>query len=150
MNLYNSIINIKTMSKNIEKLNSLINNLPPVPKLVDLATVGSFDNITNYKTIEDIGTCFGIGLLYKKEIAVQEMFLSKDTKFPFHAHDPEVEFGIVYKGLLEVNIDGEKTKVGVGDCIKFNPTEIHASKALEDTWLIAISIPKVDGYPNAK
>ena len=134
------------MSNYLDKLKELTEDLPAIPKLSDLVDV---DNSAKHSTIYkvDKGTSFGISLLSRAEVAVQELFVSKGTTFPEHVHEDEMEWGIIYKGEMLVNIDGKEESFKAGDCIAFNKGSIHSSLAIEDSWLIAIAIPKIDGYP---
>lgn len=133
---------------NIEHLKTLTDNLPPIPKLSEMIhNPGSVRSYIEYD-VED-GSAIGFGLLSQKEVGVQKLFISSGTTFPNHIHDKEVEFGILFEGKLEVEINGEKQIVEKGECVKFCCKDIHGARALEDTWLIAVSIPRIDGYPKA-
>ena len=139
----------KELEENLKRLREINGKLPPIPSLNELIISSTCGGArVDYETVN--GTSFGIGLLSKPEVGVQEMFLSKDTKFPFHVHELEIEYGIIYSGRMEVNIDGHISILEVGDSIRFGVGEVHAGKALEDTWLIAVSIPKIEGYPKTR
>ncbi len=113
---------------------------------------------------EDNGEFIGFGLFKIPTIAVQRVFMSKGTKIPEHAH-PEREYCIVYKGKFELYnppsfgclIDGESTRdtgkdkkiFGPGDGAYFQPNELHGGTMLEDTWIISITIPASEVYPDA-
>ena len=130
----------------IDTLKKLTEELPGIPKLSDLVEENNKGpHSIIYKV--DHGTSFGFNLLNRPEVSVMELFVSKGTGFPEHVHDLEREWGLVYKGKLKVDIDGEEHIVSAGECIKFGEGELHSSEALEDTWLIAVAIPNIDGYP---
>jgi len=131
---------------NIDKLKQLTEELPVVPKLEDLVESNS---LTNHSVIYDVkeGTSFGFGLLSRPEASVMELFVSKGTAWPDHLHEDENEWGILYKGKLKVVIDGKEIILTPGQCVHFKKEVVHSSEAIEDSWLIAIAVPKLIGYP---
>lgn len=129
----------------VDKLKILTEELPPVPKLS--ALVSQNDEITPYiEYAVEKGTAIGFAILYKDEISGQEAFMSKGTLFPFHIHDA-LEILIPYEGKLLVRKGDEEIEVNVGDTITFKQGESHCVTALEDTWMVGITIPSSDGYP---
>ena len=92
-----------------------------------------------------VGVCIGEGLYKQNNIAVQKAFLSKGTIFDRHDHG-EKEFLICYEGIIEFT-NKEKRKVGVGEIIIFDKNHAHSCEALEDSQLIAVTIPASKGYP---
>ena len=131
---------------NLDKLKELTEELPAVPKLDDLVEGRDLANHSIIYKVEE-GTSFGFGLLNRPEVAVQELFVSKGTAFPEHVHKNEDEWGIVYKGKMKVVVGNEEIVLNSGDCVKFDKGVIHSSKALEDTWLIVVAVPRIDGFP---
>jgi quercetin dioxygenase-like cupin family protein len=131
---------------NIDKLKKLTEDLPAVPKLKELIKSTNPSNCTVNYQVEN-GTSFGLCLLSRSEVAVMELFVSKGTGWPVHIHSEEKEWGILYRGKLKVTIDGKDRVLGPGDCVFFDKEVAHSSHAVEDTWLIATSIPRIDGYP---
>jgi len=132
--------------ENIDKLKQLTDKLPPIPKLRELV-IEEHDNVIEYDTTE--GYTLGRGLMNKKDICVQDMLLTKGADFPAHNHIKEIEYGIIYKGSIEVTIDGKKQIVKAGDCVKFDKGSVHTGTALETTKLLAVAIPRIDGYPQS-
>ena len=128
------------------KLRKLTEELPEVPTLDSLV---NDRDIKNHSIIYDVseGTSFGLGLLSRKEVAVQELFISKGTMFPSHIHIDENEWGIIYKGKLQVTLDGEDVVLEPGNCNKKKKGVVHSSLALSDCWMIAVAVPKISGYP---
>lgn len=129
----------------IDTLKQLTNDLPAIPKLDDLIHNAGFNR--NYIEYEvPSGTCIGFGLLNQKEVSVQKVVMTEGCNFPYHEHT-SFEILVIFKGKLEVEIDGEKSILTIGDKVRFDKETPHAAHALEETWMIAISIPKDDGYP---
>jgi len=106
-------------------------------------------------------TAIGFGLFKNDKIGVQRAFCNKSTEFPTHQHS-EQEYIILYQGKIEVFCEevciikdyklSNKTNPVIlegGDCAYFHPNTDHSIKILEDTWMIGIIIPSVEGYPHA-
>ncbi len=108
------------------------------------------------------GTFIGFGLHREKSVAVQRVFMSKGTKIERHSH-PEQEYVIVYKGKVSITrehqqsvlIDGKVQKaspnmiLGPADGIHFFANEWHEGEVIEDCWVISMTIPAGEGYPDA-
>jgi len=133
------------MCEIINHLKNLTDNLPPVPTLVDL--IHDPDNIRSYVEYSvSNGTAIGFGLLNQPEVAVQKIFISKGSIFPQHEHDV-IEIGVIFAGEVEINVGDTPIRFRVGDVIKLQKNERHSVKAIDDSWIIAIVIPRDDGYP---
>jgi len=129
----------------IETLKILTEELPPIPTLSSFET--NIEKGYSEYVVEE-GLSFGHSLYNRPEVAVMRMFVSKGTKWPNHVHDNETEWLMVYKGSIKVRCDNEEDVTLVpGSAIEFCKNKNHYGEALEDTWLIAVSIPRVDGYP---
>lgn len=127
-----------TEPTNLEVLRSLTHALP----LQDLVRGRGVDWV-RYEM--EKGTCIGIGLLHERAIAVQKAFMSQGSVFPMHLHG-EVEILIIYEGKIET-----KGKVfGRGDIARIENGEEHTITALEDTWMVAITIPASSAYPKSE
>jgi len=126
------------MNENIEILKDLTNRLAP---LIDYEK----NDVIEYKV--PAGTCLGFGLFNVPEVSVQKAFLSKGTIFPIHTHKV-MEWLMVYKGKLESSINGRKKILDIGAGVYINPEEEHSVLAVEDTWIIGVTIPSDSGYPD--
>lgn len=93
-----------------------------------------------YETLK--GSCIGVALLTERSVAVQKTFMSRGTIFPKHVHS-ETEIMIIFEGSLQIG----KSILGPGDLVRFAPNEEHAAVALEDTWMIAVTVPACGAYP---
>ena len=130
----------------INKLKTLTEELPAIPKLADLVSnPGNFRSYIEYEAGE--GTIIGFGLLNQQEVGVQKLFLSKGATFPVHSHECEKEWAIIFSGAIKVNVGKVFKTYRTGDCIEVDCALSHSGVALEDTWLITVSIPRIDGYP---
>jgi quercetin dioxygenase-like cupin family protein len=96
-------------------------------------------------TIE--GTCLGRGLWNGPYSAVQRAFMSAGSVFPLHVHDCH-EHLVVAKGAIVIFYQDQKNvAVGTGYGIHIPIGTAHGVKALEDTWVIGITVPPDRGYP---
>lgn len=130
----------------LNRLKKLTEELPEIPTLKQI--VHNPGNIRSYIEYEvDNGTSIGFGLLSQQEVAVQKLFLSSGSEFPPHKHDVEKEYGIIFEGEVEVDIEGQKQILKKGDCVEFCCNKTHSARAITDTWLIAVAIPAIQGYP---
>ena len=131
------------MTDGIRRLEELV---PKLPVLNDLVVSQGCDSV-EYDAAD--GTCVGYGLYKTPDVSVQRAFMSKGTVFPVHAHEA-TEVLTIYKGKAMISCDGIPDRViGPGQSCYFPKGSGHSVKALEDTWMIAVAVPMIEGYPNA-
>ena len=131
----------------ITKLRTLTNELSAVPFEHTLKH-NEFDTIV-YKTVDKQSVGFGMGIYKNKNIAVQKAFMCKGTILPKHFHE-EKEIIVVFEGELIIIREDKEKNYKKGDIVYFLPHENHVVMAKENTWMIGITIPASEGYPNAK
>jgi len=89
-------------------------------------------------------------LAYELRVAVDSAVCLGDIPagvvLPEHSHEV-LEHNIIVKGKGWVTVNGDKREVKRGDCVTFQPGEIHQWGAVEDTLTISITIPPDKGYP---
>ena len=90
------------------------------------------------------GVCFGWNLYHVPEVAVQRAYLAKGTIFPEHTHSDATEILIVYRGRIKLN----DTEYGPHDCAIIPSETVHGPEAIEETWMIAVCVPRIEGYPD--
>lgn len=127
--------------KNFNELCELTEKVPFLGSIV----TSNKDNFVEYKVRN--GTCFGIGIFSSlPQINVMKAFMSKDTILENHQHD-EREWIIVYNGhLIFYKSDNTQKSCQKGEYAFFEIGEQHRVEAVEDTWMIAITIPASEGY----
>ena len=131
------------MESQLEKLRELTMQLPDLREYTKFNT----DGTVNYDVSE--GTGLGVCLYNTPDIAVQRVSYSKGMTFPGHNHK-EIEIAVVYSGLFRSVTTGKgMIDQRPGDMVRFEPDENHCHEALEDTELIAITIPASKDYPHA-
>jgi len=130
----------------LEKLIGMTTDLPAIPKLEDLIEF-SEEGYIEYEV--EGGHSFGLMLLDKKSVSVMRLFVSVGAKFPEHVHQKEKEWGIVFRGKIEFccNDTGKKTILETGDSVEIPKGQNHSGIALEDTWMITVAVPRIEGYP---
>lgn len=123
-------------------------HLEILKKLTPILSSFNKERMGDYIEYDIDGTGVGYGLWKEPAVAVQRVFMSAGTTFPAH-HHKEIECIILYKGSYEITNDITKV-YKAGDVIVFPPDMPHYGTALEDSWMICVSVPSGEGYPNAK
>jgi quercetin dioxygenase-like cupin family protein len=131
------------MTENIKRLKTITEQLPDLAELV----LRKKEDTIEYEC--DGGTCIGIGLFKNGTIAVQRAFLTDGTVFPEHSHEKEIEILIVYEGSMEVRREQNTRKYKVGEPVVFQRGEVHSIRMIGNVWLIGITIPASEDYPDA-
>lgn len=127
---------------NLEKLAELTEQLPPVP-LPDAVLFMGSDRV-EYRV--ERGECFGYALLVTRRIAMQRCHMTRGTIFPNHNHDVR-EWIFVESGMLVFFSKRGAERIRDGEWIHFPVGLAHSCEALQDTWLIGITMPPAEGYP---
>jgi quercetin dioxygenase-like cupin family protein len=125
----------------LDKLRELTEKLPP---LSDLVRESRCVDVVEYDT--GCGASFGFNVWNEPRIAVQRCFMTAGCVFTRHSHEGH-EWVIVYSGSLR--LDGS-TLLSSGDYVHFLPGEEHSPIAVEDCWMLCITIPAEEGYPGAR
>jgi len=86
------------------------------------------------------------------DVAVSDFIASEgDTVDKVNA---ETEVAVVYKGSMEIEMQGKRRLVGRGECVYIEPHTPHIGNFIEDTRMIVITIPPSgqfpQGYANGK
>ena len=139
---------------NLDLLKVLTDKLPPLPMNPSGEPTGAF---YRYPTRDGKGSVLAWKLLSLPGIAIAQFFMSKGSSYPEHGHEIAKEWVIVYEGRLSVTVDGsvscghivngQSNELVAGDCVHFERGQIHSAVALEDTWMVAITIPRDSAYP---
>ena len=134
--------------QNLKKLEELTDKLPPIPTLSNFSSFDENSNIINYTV--NAGTAIGFQLLSEPKIVIQKTFLSIGTLFPLHTHNQSIEYLLVYDGKLKISFEnGDISIIGEKEQFCVKPNRAHKVQALEDTWAIAIIIPREADYPTS-
>ncbi len=90
----------------------------------------------------------GVNLYSENAFAIKRVYVKEGTKFISHKHKPPiVEYIIVISGKYK-HIENNKEKIlGPQDFWVVKKNIIHEGIALEDTLLVAITVPRDPGYP---
>ena len=139
-----SIGSVKKHTEHLLHLEQLTEELPSLDELVR----SSSNDFIEYKT--ETGTILGINLYSASAISAQRLFMSKGSEFPMHQNANQREWFIIYKGMLEVHYDSRTATLGIGDSVYFDPGSPHSAKALKDTWMLGVTVPRAKGYAHGK
>ena len=133
------------MSDSLKRLRELTHKLPHSPLIDFVESAGNF--MVSYAV--DDGTCSGVGLLNRENIAVQVCEISKGAEFPKHFHEA-VEILIVISGELCIKYVGSEKMSTVKDRESHTIPQgvLHSVVAVEETVLIGITMPRAEGYPD--
>lgn len=104
------------------------------------------------KTVEmkmDKGTSYMVGLMKEDVIAVARNFASKGALFPEHQHE-EWEMLVVYKGVMELLVDGKLKVLNEKDFYYLLPRTRHSAKFTEECHFLAITIPGAKAWPDGE
>ena len=83
--------------------------------------------------------------------SVAKVFMPSGAEFPQHIHG-ETEWLLVTEGRAIHHAERTETEVAVakelgrGGCAKIDPGRAHRMEALEDTWILAITIPDSEAF----
>lgn len=125
--------NLRDFSEASERLVVALENQPIIDGVVKYECSG--------------GDAVGVSLYNTPEMAVQVCHVPNGTKFVNHIH-PMREYVIVYHGSAAVDVDGkERVVLKVGDYLVVEPNTRHNFEALEDCWVLGVTIPASRKYP---
>jgi quercetin dioxygenase-like cupin family protein len=128
-------------------------SLPALRALTEtLPTLTSLTERKNCKWKEYFvasGYNVNFSVMDEKNISVCRGFFAKNTMFPPHQHQGIVEYLICFEGKYKVTgLSTGDLVLEKGDCAKIASGELHGGEALEQTWLLAITIPPDEGFPH--
>ncbi len=126
----------------IQRLRTITPNLPSFPPEADAGRVAGC------KIHEMLsGTSISWNLLSQPEISCARWYNSNGTEFPPHVHSQR-EWLVVYQGSILITVGQEETRLVPGMSMVIEPNAEHSARFLEDTWYIAITIPKSKDWPH--
>ena len=131
------------MCEVLDKLEQLTLELPQVPSLKDFKITE--DGITTYRL--ENGVAISENIYSTVDVAIAKTHIPKGTTFNTHLHDMSGEWVIVLDGVLDATIESKTFTLGKYDSIKIDANKPHSAIAVEDTTIIAITVPRDEGYP---
>ena len=127
----------------LDKLEELTSVLPHIPTLSDFKV--EHDNITTYEFSN--GVAISHNIYSTNDIAIAKTFIPKGTNFETHQHNVSGEWIIVLDGVLDLTLDSTSTLLKKYDSIKIDAAKPHSAIAVEDTTIIALTVPRDEGHP---
>ena len=129
------------VSPGLEKLAELTHALPEL-----LLKYRKYPGLIDYAVSS--GRCSGVGLLNIKEIAVQMATMPAGSVLPGHLHPDSIEVFVIVSGALQVEYQGLTKVYRRGEVTMLPPQTVHMVSAIEDTWMLAVTMPAIEGYPD--
>ena len=130
------------MCDTLDRLCEITKNLPPVP-LEEFRVVDAFKTFYEFST----GTASSQNVYSTPDIAIAKTFIPKGVAFEPHVHTSITEWVIVLSGMLKVYREGFTDTLVKYESLQIPANKPHSALALEDTTIIAITVPKDEGYP---
>lgn len=131
------------MKENLEYLHQLTEALPSWGEMTTFCGQGPY----GYTAMNTAGSDWKVrNLLNTGSIAILDCVFKRGTYFPSHSH-PEIEYIILYEGVMEVTLDDEIVFLRVGDCLAIPANKNHSVMCIEDSKAIAITIPASKDFP---
>ena len=133
-----------TGDNNLARLRDLTGKLPPVlSEFVVTKGADCIEYAGDDGGINSIGFC-----LYKNDrVAVQRCYLPKGCSFPVHQHD-EKEWLIVFSGEIHATYEDRVVIMFPGQSVYFENHQVHGVYAKENSWVLGVTIPAAEGYPD--
>jgi len=131
------------MCKALDKLKELTPQLPLIPSIKDLRFADGA--IVKYKLVG--GEALSNSLYSDEDIAIAKFFIPKGIIFPTHVHKESDEWLIILEGTLGLDLEGKTIMLDKYDSIKITADKPHKAIAVEDSTIIAITVPRDDGFP---
>ena len=96
------------------------------------------------------GSATSVCLFENERINIARTHVSKGSIFPSHVHEDIREHIIVELGHIELLLCESGTKINMteSDCYIVDCNTLHSARILEDTVLIAISMPPDPDFPH--
>jgi mannose-6-phosphate isomerase-like protein (cupin superfamily) len=129
--------------ENMHRIRILTDQVTPFS---DMATLKD----SEVKYLVKAGECQGRGLMYQDGVAVQWAQMGENTDLLCHVHDAEVEYLVVYEGMLTIHFENETRTLQAGDCVKIEKGVPHNVVTSSRCLMIAITIPASKFYPKEK
>lgn len=126
-----------------KRLEEIVTHLPDVPGFISLKKRSSGKS-AEYDVFGDmVSWC----LHNEQNISIAHTYFSEGTMLPMHTHGVSYEIIFVTAGELTlISEEGVRT-LREREWIHINPNQQHSAIAEKPTWIIAITVPKDEGFP---
>ena len=118
-------------------------------KLPELAVSYKSGNMVEYGPGPvDGADAVGFGLYKNDRIAIQRAWFPAGSILAAHQHE-EKEWVIIYSGEAEITFEGKTVLLKAGDSVYFAKHQMHSFKAIKSTWVLGVTVPAAEVYPDA-
>ncbi len=134
------------MNATILQLREIVKNLKEptiydeIPKIKTSSSKHEVPTSTGSMSIE--------GILKENSTAIAKVEMNGDCHLTPHTHK-EKEFLVVINGEMDLRIEKCIKTYKIGDCATIEPNQVH-EVIKGNATLIAITVPKSEGFPNGK
>jgi quercetin dioxygenase-like cupin family protein len=132
------------MCKELDYLHGLTHSLKEAPNFAEFEKeigVGWKD----YKSRN--GTMRGYTIHNCPEVAIAKVHMSKGSFLGAHNHGECMEILVVLDGEIGLQFEDKMIKLEKFDHIKIDRNTNHIAIAYQETWMLAVTIPKDYGFP---
>lgn len=133
------------VTKKLKEIVDYIDESANTPTLSDFKQIR--DGITGYKLHNGFAESESLLSTYRAGIAL--ISIPNKGQFPRHSHAYPVQYEllIVLEGELIITINKQKQTLKENDYVKIDRNVKHYAVAVGDVTLIAITIPRDEGFP---
>ena len=82
--------------------------------------------------------------LHQGKYVFKEIFMKAGCQSSLQYHKEKEENNYIVRGVVELTVDGETTRLTSGYSFHINPGERHRVKAITDILMVEASTPEVD------
>lgn len=127
----------------LDKLEELTPKLPLVPSIKDFQIIN--EGVVKYRL--DKGEAISQSIYSTEDIAIAKFHIPEGSTFPTHAHYNSDEWLIILNGTISLLLEEEYILLNRYDSIKITADKPHQAIAVENSTIIAITVPRDDGFP---
>lgn len=132
------------MCKNLESLKQLTSQLSPVPDFKTFEKQ-AWEGWKEYHVLD--GFMRSESLYHCDEVTIVKTHITKHSILQEHIHKDSMELLVILEGQLKLIVNNRVMTLNPFDHVKIDKNTNHIAMATEDTLLIAVTIPKDDGFP---
>jgi len=110
----------------------------------------SYKNVNSYTTNSGDGKIRAVGAWRNGKVAVAVVWLEKGSDLETHIHRDSFEYFIGIEGKIEFTTEDGTILLEPNGTIFFPPGKPHSCNILEDSYIVAVTIPPDEGYPDAR
>ena len=127
----------------LDKLEELTPNLPLLPSLEDFRIIN--EGVIKYRLNK--GEAISESIYSTEDIAIAKFYIPAAGVLETHIHRTSDEWLIILEGTLEIFTEDSYNILTKYDSVKITADKPHKAIAVENSTIIAITVPRDDGFP---